>query len=134
MTARAALQKLLDDLVVPEEGSLRALGFTSVYGTNSVDTPEDQRFIIVRWLDHTQSFGLIGPRRVNIWFHDRDQDYARIDAAIAIVKGVLGDAVHVTGVDGRTITQADWRGDSQDLIDDGFKTQTRYSGYDVVSR
>lgn len=133
MTARAALHTLLTNAVAEGE-ALRELGFTAVYGSNSVDTPTDDKFIIVRWGEHTQAFAQRGPRRVNIWFHDRDQDYMKIDDAVKVVKGLLDGAVHVVGTDGWVITQADWRGDSQDLIDDGFKTQTRYSGYDVVSR
>lgn len=133
MPARAALQSLLEaDLATGQP--LAEIGFEAAYGSNAVDTPPEQRFIIVRWEDTTRAFGHHGPQRVTIWFHDRDQDYARIDAAIEHVKTRLAAVVHRYGADRWIMTQADWRGDSQDLIDDGFRTQTRNSGFDIVSR
>lgn len=105
-----------------------------VYGTNAIDTPEADRFCIVRFEEKTQAFGLHGTNRVSIWVHDRDRSYDVIDEKLDEIKDALTSAVHVPGADGYTLTQANWRGDSVDLYDDGFRTCTRNSGYDYVSR
>lgn len=133
MAARASVQMLLEeDLALGQP--LHEMGYTSVYASNSVDTPGDHQFIIVRWEDMDQQFATFGPQRLSIWLHTRDQDYTDIDSGLERVKALLGEALHVPGGDGWTLTQADWRGDSQDLIDDGFGTLTRNSSFDVVSR
>lgn len=133
MAPRAAVQALLEEEIALG-GVLAVLGFTSVSASNSLDTPADEKFVVTRWEDQAVQFSRHGPQRLTVWFHTREQDYADIDKAMERVKDVLEDAIHVPGVDGWTLTTADWRGDSQDLIDDGFGTLTRNSGFDVVSR
>ena len=81
-----------------------------------------------------QSFGRKGPERVTVWLHSKGRDYGPIDDGLEVVKYVLEDAVHLLGGDGWILTQADWRGDSQDLFDDGYGTITKNSAFDVVSR
>lgn len=133
MAARASVQSLLEAEVAEGE-SLHALGFTNVYASNSLDTPPEHQFIVVRWEDWSPQFYRHGPQRLTIWLHTKDLDYADIDKGLEIVKDLMGSAVHLPGSDGWTLTQADWRGDSQDLIDDGFGTLTRNSAFDAVSR
>jgi hypothetical protein len=133
MAARAAVQGLLEASLAPG-GELRDLGFEAAYAGNSVDTPAENAFIIVRWEETPQAFGRTGKQRLTIWLHSRDRDYADIDTGLEVVKNLLESAVHLPGADGWTLTQADWRGDSQDLYDDGYETITRNSAFDVVSR
>ena len=133
MAARAALQSLLQtDL--DGEGVLYELGFRAVYAANSVDSPEEHMFFIIRWEENVPSFARYGPHRATVWAHSKDQDYGPIDKALEYVKDLVLAAVHLEGEDGWVLTVAEWRGDSTDLIDDGFNTITRNSGYDVVSR
>ena len=134
MTARAALQSLIDaDL---EEGeALRLLGFTACEASNSLDTPEDYFFIVIRWgQDNPVAYQGKASNTVTIWFHSKGQDYGPIDKAMERVKAMLADVVHRVGDDGWTMTIAEWNGDSADLIDDGFGTITRNSAFTVVSR
>jgi hypothetical protein len=133
MAARAALHSLLQtDLT--EEGVLYELGFRAVYAADSVDSPEEQMFFIIRWEEHTPSFDRFGPHRATVWAHSKDPDFGPIDKALEHVKDLVLGAVHLQGEDGWTLTVAEWRGDSTDLVDDGFHTIARNSGYDVVSR
>lgn len=133
MSARASVQALLEGELTPG-ARLRDLGFETAYGSNAVDTPTEEMFLIVRWEDQTPQFGNRGPQRLTVWAHSKDRDYSPIDLALGVVKDLLGGATHLAGADGWILTQADWRGDSQDLYDDGFGTITRNSGFDVVSR
>ena len=129
MAARAAVVSLLEG-----DAALVDLGFSTVYGSNAVDTPAEDKFTILRWEEEDQQIQNHGPQRLSVWLHDRDQDYAAIDKGLRRIRQILDGAIHVAGVDGWTLTCSDWRGDSQDLVDDGFGTQTRNSAFDVVSR
>lgn len=111
--------------------------FSAFYGSNSADDPPDQ-FVVIHWedmpsgaLSRERSFG---PQIVTVWFHDHDRTYELVNAGIIRTKAILDAAVHVPGVDGWTITQCDWQGDSGDLWDDGYQTVTRNTSYRVVAR
>jgi len=133
MSARAAVHQLVEDDLAPGQ-PLAELGYTSVYASGDVDSPDDVMFIIIRWEGKDRRFATFGPERVSLWAHTRDLDYGDLDKALERFKHLLGGAVHVVGGDGWTLTQADWRGDSADLRDDGFGTLTRYAAFDAVSR
>lgn len=135
MASRAALYTLLNDEVQEAGQSLFDLGFTAVESSNSIDTPDANMFIIIRWgQDGIPAYKGKATNTVTIWFHSKDQDYGPIDKAIELVKEMLADVVHLDGDDGWTMVLTEWAGDSADLIDDGFNTITRNSGYTVVSR
>lgn len=129
MTARAALQSLLE-----EDADLAGLGVGAVYPTNSVDTPPEDLFIVIRWDPTTAAFGTTGSSRVAIWVHDTQRDYGRITDCLLRIRDLLTDTVHRTGADGYTLTTAEWLGEGPDLFDGGYNTCTRYADFTVVSR
>jgi hypothetical protein len=130
MAARSALFNLLDG-----DTRLVELGFSVVYTQNSVDTPMESRFIVIRWEQpDARAFGTKAPDRATVWFHDKDRDYGQIDLGIERVKEIVRDAVHVSGGDGWVLTQAHWNTDGPDLFDDGFGTVTRWTDITVISR
>lgn len=129
MAARSPLLALLDD------AALSDLGFDRVYSSNEVDTPQEERFIVVRWAQPGErAYGTKAADRADIWFHDKNRTYGEIDLGIERLKAILKDAVHVVGPDGWVLTQAHWNGDGPDLRDDGFGTVTRWSSITVISR
>lgn len=127
--ARAAVQNLLDANL-----DLTLLGFDAVMAGNSVDSPPQNRFIVVRWEETVSAFQRRGTSRCQVWFHDVDRDYGAIQDAMELVKIVLEEAVHVPGADGVTLTTCKWDEDSPDLFDDGYKTVTKYSVFTVCAR
>ena len=129
MTARAALFTLL-----AQDTALVALGVQAVYPTNSVDTPPEACFLILRWDAKDIAFGRTGVTRCTVWAHDRDRDYGRIAKVLQRVEDLLAGTVHRAGQDGWTLTQADYLGQGPDLFDSGYSTCTRYSDFQVVSR
>ena len=129
MAARAALQSLLEG-----DQPLIDLGVTTVYPTNSVDTPPDSLFLIVRWDPTTRAFGSKGQDRVQIWAHDKSHDYGRVSACLARLRDLLPAAVQLPGADGWTFVTAEWRGEGPDLYDDGYQTVTRFADFTLVSR
>lgn len=128
-TPRAAVQSLLET-----DAGLLSLGVTSVFGSNAADSVTDDLFVVIHWEEGSRVFGNRGVDSVLIWVHDKNRDYGRIDQALRRIRDVLQEAVHVPGVDGVTLTQADWQGWSGDLYDDGYNTVTRNGGFAVVAR
>lgn len=129
MPARAALQTLLE-----EDPVLTDAGVGAVYPTNSVDTPQEDLFIVIRWDPTTRAFGAVGSDRVQIWVHDTQRDYGRINDCLRRLKDLLPAQVHLEGADGYTLTTAEWNGEGPDLFDGGYNTVTRYADFTVVSR
>jgi hypothetical protein len=126
MAARAALQELLEG-----DGPL---ALEAVYPTNSVDTPEEEWFAVVRWDLTTAAFKTTGTDRASIWLHDKQKDYGRINDGLNRLRELLTEAVHRQGGDGWSLTVAEWNGESPDLFDPGYGTLTRYADFTVVSR
>lgn len=130
MTARAAIYNLLSS-----DSQLLALGVEEVYASNSIDTPEENIFLVLRGeTGESRAYGSRAVEHLTVWVHSKDRDYSTLDLILKRVKTLLGSAVHLAGSDGWTLTQADWRSDSADLVDGGFHTITRYSDFAIVSR
>jgi|GEM_PF-5951742 len=129
MPARAAVYDLLSG-----DETIAELGVTGVYPTQSVDTPSDDRFLIIRNDAKQLSFGRRGPETCSIWAHDRSGDYGQIDKILERVKDLLEGAIHRAGSDGWILTTASWLGDGPDLYDPGYNTVTRWSDFKTVSR
>lgn len=136
MTApRAAVYGLLVG-----DTTLSALGITAgtIFPTNTIDdAPRDTAFLVVRWEETTPRWGLSGSpgaTDLTLWAHDHGGSYARINAILKRCKEILEPAAHVAGSDNQVLTQADWRGDSADLYDDGYRTLTRNSAWKIISR
>lgn len=126
MQPRAALQTLLENDT--------ELALEAVFPTNSVDTPTEKWFAVIAWGVTTPAYGTTGSDRVFIWFHDRNRDYGRINAALLRVKQLLEATLALQGTDGVVLSVAEWNGESQDLRDDGYGTLTRYAEFTTVSR
>lgn len=130
MAARSALRELLET-----DERLRELGFAKIYAQNAVDTPEEDRFVVVRWeVPGDRVWGTKAADRASVHFHDKDRDYGQIDLGIERLKDLLQDALHVAGEDGWVLTQAHWNSDSPDGFDDGYGTVVRSSNITVISR
>jgi len=131
MTARVALWELLAD-----DSGLNALGIdrTTLFNTNSVDSPEARPFAAIRWAQTFPEFGLIKRQSFSVWVHDKGKDYSRIDLILKRIDAILTDAVHVEGSDGSKISTFDDQGASDDLIDDGYGTITRNTTWQALPR
>lgn len=132
--SRAAVYALLVG-----DTELSALGIDAgvVYSHHGTDDPPRKPFVILRWEETLPKWGLRntpGKQVLTVWAHDQSGSYARINLILRRVREILSGSFHITGSDGWVLTQADWRGDSADLWDDGFRTITRNSAYDIVSR
>lgn len=129
--SRAAVNTAIENSAV-----LAGLGLVAgaTYAANALDATKERPFVVMRWENRPKSFGDRGVQGLTVWVHDQPGDYTRVDKMLAEIRSVLTSMVHVAGVDGMTVTQIDWTGDSADLWDDGFRTITRNAGFSVVSR
>lgn len=140
MSARAALHALLEADLAFEDGdegypgSLASIGAEAVYPTNSVDTPAEDLFLIIRWDPTNRVFGTTGTDRFTIWVHDRQKDYGRITDCLTRLRDLIPAQVHLRGEDGWVLSTADWLGEGPDLYDGGYNTLTRYADFQGVSR
>ena len=132
--SKAAVYSLLAN-----DAQLQSLGLasTAVYLAGTTDTPPERPFVALSWGNEQRGLSWDaknGPRELTIWVHDIPGDYERIDAIISRIRTLLTTSLHVVGLDGYTLTQADWTGNSGDLQDDGHGTFVRTVGFTVVSR
>lgn len=96
-----------------------------------VDTPKQRPFLNLRWGQTLPGLDVVQRRTLEIWVHDKPNDYTRIDSILvrlrAVVVSVVGSSNglgHVVGVE--------WTGDSDDLVDDGHDTITRTASFSLV--
>lgn len=132
--SRAAVYEMIST-----DATLRTIGLADdatfiTSGTDSPDVITQRPFVVIRWEDEIPFAPGLATRNCTVWVHDDGQDYQRIDAILDRVREILTNPNHVVGDDGRSLTQADWRGASSDLYDDGYRTITRNATYQVASR
>lgn len=83
--------------------------------------------LVIRW-EPSSLLGNLGLHSFTLRGHVRDDSFDAIDAMLDVAKARLTAVVHESG-----ITQVDWRGRSADLVDDGYKTLTKYDTYVVAA-
>jgi hypothetical protein len=129
MAARAAVHALLAG-----DSGLQDLGVGAVYAAESVDTPQEDCFLVIRWSPSTWVYKGKATDAFTVWAHDVEHDFGRITDVLKRVKDLLDGATHLAGADGWTLTQADWRGEGPDLRDEGYGTRTRYADFQAATR
>jgi hypothetical protein len=135
MTARHSLARL-----VYEDAAMLGLGFTEsrVWQSSAIDTPDRSGPFVVINVDATaKAFGITGQDTVSYWVHvprERVRDYGLIDIAIARLKELMEEVVHLAGEDGWSLTAASWVDASRDFTDEAFNTIVKTVTFQVASR
>jgi len=102
---------------------IAALGFTpgNVFQADTLNSPSEKPFIVVRWGEREASMGSSVATTVTLWVYDSFGDFNR---ATGIAK-TLGEYLAINIVDIRTksggISQIFDLGTGGDLADDGFE-------------
>lgn len=114
-------------------GSLKTLGASpnAVYAAEAADDIAYWPFIVHRWGNIAKGIGPSKRQYVDVWVHDRDRDYVRIDAILKRIEALFSAVGSANATEG-WITQIDWQGSSPDLRDDGYDTITRNSTFLVI--
>lgn len=114
-------------------GSLKTLGVKpeAIAAAEAADDMTLFPFITIRWGNVARGVGASHRRYVDVWAHDRNRDYDRIDDILTRV-AKLFSAIEARATEKGSITQIDWQGESPDLRDDGYDTVTRNSTFLVI--
>lgn len=99
-----------------------------IHAAPGLDTPAERKFLVLRWMEKSSQFGLVGTQDLQVWVHSKDADFYWINLTLNRIKLRMTEATHRRGSDG-ILSQAKWTGDSSDARDDGFRTYTRYAGF-----
>lgn len=111
------------------------LALTSTLLTGDVDTPAARPFVNLRW-------GLRNPglsrtftdrQDLAIWIHDAPNDYGAINQIVKRIREVLTSIEDQSDAGGH-VTMSQWLFDSGDLVDDGHRTITRNTNYQIIGR
>lgn len=135
MTARHAYARL-----VYEDATMQGLGFTQarVWASNAVTDPDRSGpFIVINSEGDEKVFGSTGRDTVSYWVHipiEKGRNYDIIDLAIEQIKMLMADVMHLVGDDGWSLTAGTWVDTSRDLVDDAFKTFTKYVTFRAATR
>ena len=132
--SRTLIQSILTaDANSNTPGSLKSLGADPdlVMAAESADDIKQWPAIIHRWGNIAKGVGSSKRQYVDIWVHDRNRDYTRIDAILKRIE-FLFSQVGAEDAEEGWVTQIDWQGSSPDLRDDGYDTITRNSTFLVI--
>lgn len=114
--------------LLSQDNVLSDLGVQKVYGSNAIDTPTEQIFLVTRWEETNPAFKSVGTRNLTVIANCRSANYKLLDSILDQVKEIILGALHVSGSDGQ-LTQAQWTGDSPDGRDPGFRTYFKSSSF-----
>lgn len=135
MAPRAAVRALLG---ADAELISYDLSVDRLFSSAAPDTVlRDRRWAVIRWLDRTRAFGLVGARPMEVWVYqplEMGRDYGVIDLALVRIQELMVQAEQVAGADGWTLSGATWESDSGDLTDDSFSALTKFSRFRVAGR
>jgi len=118
---------IIDDLGLSALGIVDDAAFAV-----DVDTPVQRPFIQLRWGRNDPGLDRVTRRNLVIWVHDNPGDYTvhidpiilRLRTLLAGLEGMSNGLGHVVAVE--------WTGDSEDLSDDGHRTITRTTSFQLV--
>lgn len=103
-------------------------------GSRTPPKNPDGYFIIIR--TEASPPGVALKTTVSVWVHrsrSKGSTYNGINAILDRVMEIMKNAVHVVGVDGSKLTQADFAGLGGEQHDQGYDTLTRYAAFNCLS-
>lgn len=130
MTLRTVVRTVIID-GLPEDTEIPAARW---YGSGAVRNPELRPFAEIKLSGTFPGMASVQRRRLEVWIHDDEGDYDRIDKWLHFLKNTLDDAVHVQGEGGAELQQTSWLSDSTDLYDDGYRTICKMTAYDIIGK
>jgi hypothetical protein len=99
----------------------------------AMDLAIPRPFAVIRMTDGAPSISKSVQPSLQIWIHDDRGSYTRIDSTLELVKTALNAAVPLEDATHR-IVDINWTGDSPDLVDEGYDTNTKYASFTLTGR
>lgn len=104
------------------------------FGSGSITGDPKTLFAEIKFGGRFPGMGIVVRRRLEVWIHDNEGDYGRIEEWLKHVKSRLDGAEHQKGEDGSEIVLCTWVNDSTDLYDDGYRTNCMMSAFEIVGK
>jgi hypothetical protein len=99
----------------------------------SMDAQIARPFAVYRIVDDIPTTVHSSQPRLQVWIHDNRGSYTRIDRILELVRTTLENAVPMENSTHR-IVDVEWTGDSPDLVDEGYDTNTRNASFILTGR
>lgn len=128
------MRALVRGLIVANSTCVQDIPIDRWYGSRRITDIPVRPFAVIKFGGRFGGIGLVTRRRLEVWVHSDEGDYTFIEDALRHVKRVLDGAEHKKDADGNELISCKWINDSTDLYDDGYRTNTMMSAYDVVGK
>jgi hypothetical protein len=92
------------------------------------EAPATKPFVVLRFLPTVPEVADARSHSLQAWAHDVPGSYVRIDDVLRKIRASLTSAANAGD-----FLEAIWNEDGPDLVDDVFRTVTRYSRYRIVA-
>jgi hypothetical protein len=127
------MRKLLRDTILADSGLMTAIPAARWIQAGAVDNPPARPFAVIRITDARPSVSRSSQPSVQIWVHDDRGSYSRIDSTLKLIREYFATVFPLENATERIVC-AEWAGDSPDLVDEGYNTNTRYSSFTLTGR
>lgn len=114
----------------PTPGNIPAVRWISA---GALDAPPPRPFAVLRLRDGPASDVRSLQPTLEVWIHDERGSYTRIDDILEQVKQKLSAATPMENATHR-IVDVRWIGDSPDLVDEGYNTNTKWTSFTLTGR
>lgn len=107
----------------------------AMQGSRRPPVEADDYFLILRWEEMLDTIGDI--QVLTVWAHrsrSKGVNFKALRDLLFRVRDVLQTASFVTGSDGDTMTQSNFKGMGPDLADEGYDTLTKYAVFEVNTK
>jgi hypothetical protein len=105
-----------------------------IQATAADDSPPARPFAVLRFAGtFPMQVRAASQCALEIWIHDNAGSYDRIDEIVKKVKATMASSDQATEDSYNTdLIHAEWSGDSVDLFDDGYRTNTKSTSFNLT--
>lgn len=108
-------------------GFLGASPNTRLFPVNVLTSTPNTPYAAYKLIVETPRIGSAKNAQLQVWVHDKPGDYSKIDSILARIKEVLEAQTHADD-----FLEARWLDHSEDMLDEGSGTITRFSRYTII--
>lgn len=127
------MRRLLHQAIIAQSALTAFIPAGRWYQQGAVDAQPAVPFAVIGFVGTAPTPSRSGQPVVQIWVHDKKGSYAKIDRILEILRSDLEALGEIYDGSSR-IVDIRWNGDSGDLVDDGFDTNTKYGSFTITGR
>lgn len=114
---------------------LNDIGFNTdnVYPNWTPDAHAGDLFLVLRWGVVAPGIARVNRPDLSCWVYNRQPDYVPIIGALDRIRILLATLAGTRINDTEAVVDVEFRGDSDDLYDDGYRAYVRYSNHTITA-